>query len=181
MPRIGPTGNDPPVCYIGIDPGASGGLAALDGAAPGGVRTMLGMASLSFTERSIWDWLQDMLLHSVGRNFAPGACFAVIEKNSGYVGGAGNPGSAMFKFGKSYGLLTMALIAASIPYEEATPGVWQRALGVPPRKHGESKGAFKNRLKTRAQQLFPQVKVTLATADALLIAEYCRRKREGKL
>ncbi len=30
-------------------------------------------------------------------------------------------------------------------------------------------------------QLFPKVEVTLATADALLIAEYCRRKQTGTL
>ncbi len=162
-----------PVSF-GIDPGCSGGIAAIWGAAPCEVH------HLSVSDRSPWDWIQNILLHTVGRNFSPGDAFAVIEKNSGYVGGAGNPGSAMFKFGRSAGLLTGFLIAAGIPYEEITPQVWQKALGLPSKKLDEKKGQFKNRLKQKAEQLFPQVKVTLATADALLIAEFCRRKRGGK-
>ena len=75
----------------------------------------------------------------------------------------------------------MALTAAGIPFEEVTPVVWQRGLGIPVRKKDESRSQFKGRLKAKAQQLFPQVKVTLKTADALLISEYCRRKREGRL
>ena len=45
----------------------------------------------------------------------------------------------------------------------------------------ESKTEWKNRLKGMAQQLYPDLKVTLATADALLIATYCKRKHEGTL
>ena len=33
---------------------------------------------------------------------------------------------------------------------------------------------WKNKLKARAQDLFPQIKVTLALADALLIMDYAR-------
>jgi hypothetical protein len=40
----------------------------------------------------------------------------------------------------------------------------------------ETKGD-KNVSKRRAQELFPQLKVTHATADALLIAEYGRRQK----
>ncbi len=36
---------------------------------------------------------------------------------------------------------------------------------------------FKNRLKGFAQQLYPLQKITLATADAFLIAEFGRRKQ----
>lgn len=106
--------------------------------------------------------------------------FAVIERVSGYVGEA-QPGSAAFKFGQSYGGLRMALVAAGIPFEEVTPQVWQRKMGVTPRRKDESKTAWKNRLKAKAQQLYPGVKVTLATADALLLAEFCRRRQEGRL
>lgn len=106
--------------------------------------------------------------------------FAVIERVSGYVGEA-QPGSAAFKFGQSYGGLRMALVAAGIPFEEVTPQVWQRKMGVTPRRKDESKTAWKNRLKAKAQQLYPGVKVTLATADALLLVEYCRRRQEGRL
>lgn len=153
--------------YIGIDPGASGGLAVI--ANP---NTVTACHMLS-TDRAIWQWFEIWKRNSVNK-------FAVIEKVGGYVGSA-QPGSAMFKFGRSYGFLHGCLCASEIPYEEATPQKWQKALGIAPRCANESKTQWKNRLKQFAERLFPNVKVTLAVADALLIAEYCRRMREGKL
>ena len=152
--------------YLGIDPGASGGMAVVDGAG----RLMQFAAMCGDTDRDTWEWIESCL-----------ATRAVMEQNTGYVGGVGNPGSAMFQFGRSHGLVEMALIATGIPYERVTPGVWQKALGIPGRKRTEAKGAWKNRLKAHAQQLFPDAKVTLATADALLIAVYCQRKHTGTL
>ena len=148
--------------YLGIDPGASGGLAS--------IVTEGGATAMPATERDVWEWIR--LWSSVG---GKGNAFAVIEKVGGYIAGAAHPGSAMFKFGQSYGGLRMALVAAGIPFDEITPQRWQKEIGIAPRKQTESKGQFKNRLKAKAQQLFPKVKVTLATADALLIAEYARR------
>ena len=43
------------------------------------------------------------------------------------------------------------------------------------RSTGYSKTEWKNKLKAKAQQLFPGEKVTLATCDSLLIAEYGRK------
>ena len=150
--------------FLGIDPGASGGLAVV---------SAIGQDSTAMpaTERDAWDWIRSSY-----------ASCAAIEKVQGYIGpGTAFPGSAMFRFGQSYGFLRGCLIAAGISFEEVTPQRWQKGLGVAPRGKQESKGAFKNRLKAKAQQLFPNVKVTLATADALLIAEYCRRKHGGAL
>lgn len=169
--------------FLGIDPGASGGFAVLSSS--GKVTTW----KMPATKKEVWDMLQ---WEAVGQ-LSGIRHFAAIEKVGGYMGrgvgerggGAAN-GSAMFKFGMSYGSLRMALIAAGIPFEEVPPAVWQRGLGIPPRKREgkkvvESKSAFKSRLKQKAQQLFPSEKVTLATADALLIAEFCRRKHCGIL
>jgi hypothetical protein len=75
-----------------------------------------------------------------------------------------------FTFGNGFGHLEMALTAAGIPFERVRPQVWQKALGC------LTKGD-KNVSKRRAQELFPQLKVTHATADALLIAEYGRRQK----
>lgn len=156
--------------FIGVDPGASGGMASIS--------DTVGATAMPGTDADIWAWFSnaDFAPYNTGRP----AAFAVIEKVQGY---AGSPtvGSAMFKFGASYGGLRMALTAAGIPFEEATPQVWQRGLKIPQRTKAESKTAWKNRLKAAAQRLFPGIKVTLATADALLIAEYCRRKRGGTL
>ena len=157
----------PSPVYIGIDPGASGGLASVH------VDGSCAAVTMPPTERDVWEWVTDL------SSWRPP--FAVVEKVGGFIKGNPAPGSAMFRFGVSYGGLRMALVAAAVPFEEATPQKWQKGLGITARGKDESKTAFKNRLKQRAQQLFPGVKITLATCDAILIAEYCRRVREGKL
>lgn len=158
--RLRPQG----VSIIGIDPGASGGIALLQPmhGSPNSVQS----TGMPDTERDIWEWLRTSL-SSVN--------FAVIEQVSGYIGEK-QPGSAMFKFGMSYGMLRGFLIAAGVQFEQATPQKWQKALGITSRKKEETKTQWKNRLKASAQQIFPDLKITLATADALLIAEYARRR-----
>ncbi len=151
--------------YIGIDPGKTGGLVLLPERGDKKVVT-----KMPITERDIWDWFVAV----------PNGCvpFAVIEK----VGSQpGNAARAMFTFGWGYGGLRMALTARGIPFGEVSPQAWLKGLRIPFRKKKESKTQFKNRLKGNAQQLFPDVDVTLATADALLIAEYCKRKIMGTL
>ncbi len=147
--------------YIGVDPGANGGLVAIS--------DEITATKMPATERDIWDWFSE-------RNNRPSV--AVIEK----VHSMPKQGvSSTFKFGMNYGFLRACLIAANIPFEEITPQKWQKGLGIVPASKTESKTQWKNRLKQHAQQLFPQIKVTLATADALLIATYCKRKHEGTL
>jgi hypothetical protein len=70
-----------------------------------------------------------------------------------------------FTFGNGFGHLEMALTAAGIPFTRIRPQVWQKELGC------LTKGD-KNVTKRKAQELFPSLKVTHATADALLIAKY---------
>ena len=152
--------------YIGVDPGMSGGLAFICG-------STVDVYAMPATERDIWDAIYDVLASHPDTER-----FAVIERVGGFIQGNPSPGSAMFRFGTSYGGLRMALIGNDVPFDDVPPQKWQKFLGVTPRRKDESKTAFKNRLKSRAQALFPQIKVTLATADALLLAEYCRRIRE---
>ena len=158
--------------YLGIDPGSAGGFAAVTENGD----CLLWPAAEFPTERDLWEWFQ------CRRPSLIAEVTAVIEKVGGYMpGSAGNIGSAMFKFGQNFGMLRAFLCAAGIPYEEVTPAAWQKALGIPTRKKTETKSQQKNKLKAAAQRLFPQEKVTLATADALLLAEFCRRKKEGRL
>ena len=160
--------------YLGIDPGRSGGAAIVTGG------HNLRAECFSFsnaTDRQIWEWLKR---HAVTINFA------MIEQNTGYIGSKdgkdqGNPGSAMFVFGKNTGIVLGFLIAADIPYREVPPHVWQKELSIPKRKYKEKKGDFKRRLREHAERLFPKDAFTQATCDAALIAEYCRRAREGIL
>ena len=78
--------------------------------------------------------------------------------------------ASSFKFGVGFGFLQGVLSAIKIPFEFVTPQTWQKALSC------QSKGD-KNVTKQKAQQLFPNEKITHANADGLLIAEYGRRKR----
>lgn len=143
--------------YLGIDPGASGAIIGISSEGWFGGKMPPTVADIS-------EMVEELRY----------AKFAVIERLWGYAGDR-NTGPTMFKMGRNYGNLEMALAHSDIPYEEVTPRAWQKALGITARKKTESKGEFKNRLKAKAQQLFPQVKMTLAICDAFLIAEYCRR------
>jgi len=82
--------------------------------------------------------------------------------------------ASCFDFGKSYGFITGCLTALQMPFELVTPQKWQKALNC------QTKGD-KNITKSKAQQLFPNRKWTHADADAVLIAEYGRRKQKGVL
>jgi len=148
---------------MGIDPGKSGGLALLFDAGVIAVK-------MPETPADLFKWISE----------SADNCIAIIEQVGGYAG-EGHPGSAMFNFGKGVGHLEMSLIASAIPSESVPPRKWQKAMGISSRKKTETKTQWKNRLKSVAQRLFPSENVTLATADALLIALYCKRKHEGTL
>lgn len=136
--------------YLGIDPGKSGAIALLleDGDAPVAF-------PLKDTDQDINELLGSFddqktamleLVHSMPKQGV----------------------ASSFTFGQSYGFLKGLLTAHKIPYRLATPQVWQRAMGCLSRGN-------KNATKEAAQRLWPHIKITHATADAMLLAEYCRR------
>lgn len=174
--------------YIGIDPGKSGGFVAIR---PGGP---ISINPIPKTLRDVWDWLN---------NFKDGRhrSIAVIEKvwSSPQMGV-----TSAFTFGRGFGNLEAFLVAAGISFQEVRPREWQKELGIPGRRkklvtkmvkgkknrvsvYVESKPEFKNRLRGVAQQMFPDLPLwqepkskgkQLAIADALLIAEFCRRRNK---
>lgn len=105
----------------------------------------------------------------------------------------GSAAGATFTFGWSLGILEGILVGLSIPYTKVTPKDWQKELwqGIKPvikPSKGESKRKVVDTKGTSliaAQRLFPNVdfrKSERATkahdgmVDAILLAEYCRRK-----
>ncbi len=140
---------------LGLDPGWSGGAALLneDG-------TLLGVTSFANkTEADIISEVQAICLSSP---------IVYIERvHSMPAQGV----SSSFKFGWIYGLLR-GLVIGSSRVIDVTPQAWQKALGC------LTKGD-KNISKAKAQSLFPGVKVTHATADALLLAYYGYTKERG--
>ena len=145
------------MAYFGIDPGVGGGIAVLhrDG-------TVMAVTRMPATDGDLLAWLREQA--------RPGDS-AVLE----FVRSSPQMGvTSAFSFGRGYGGLRMALCACSVPFDEVTPLKWQTALQC------RSKGD-KNVTKRRAQELFPSEQVTHNTADALLLAEYGRRRNEGLL
>ena len=132
---------------IGCDPGTNGGIAWItDGRAC--------VEKMPDTLQDLWELFRDIA--------SEGDCRAYLEQvhSSPQMGVVSS-----FTFGNGFGHLEMALTAAGIPFERVRPQVWQKAMGC------MTKGD-KNVSKRRAQELFPSMKMTHATADALLIASY---------
>jgi hypothetical protein len=140
---------------IGIDPGQSGAIAKIrdDG---------------FVSWWNIPDTPQDILtiLDEICEIDPENKCF--LEQVHGM---PGQGGQAMFNFGKNYGYLEMALLSCGIPTETVTPQKWQKFFQLGTRGT-DTKVQWKNKLKAKAQQLFPKEKITLANCDALLIAYY---------
>ena len=142
--------------FLGLDPGVAGGIAAVDAAG-----RVVFAVHMPATEADLLQTLQHQDQHRQAR--------AVLERVSA------SPQMGVvsaFTFGKGYGGLRMALAATAIPFDEVSPIRWQNALGC-------RTGGDKNISKRRAEQLFPGYRITHACADALLLAEYCRRSELG--
>jgi len=151
----------PAMTTIAVDPGLSSGIAyQLDGQPAQAV-------AMPSTEGDLVDLL---------RNLAAGAKEAVafVEEVGGYVGKA-QPASSAFKFGRNFGFTLGVLQTLGIRVELVRPQRWQKSLGLGSASGCASKTEWKNKLKASAQRLYPNLKPTLATADALLILDYARR------
>jgi len=143
--------------FIGLDPGASGGIAWVNGGR---------MEALPWgeTERDTAEQIWSLQAQTPD-------CFAVIEDCHSM---PGQGVSSSFKFGRHLGFLRGCLISLGIPFESVSPSKWQKAMGCMTRGN-------KNVSKRRAQELFPHLKITHRVADAVLLAEYCRITRARTL
>lgn len=144
--------------FIGIDPGKNGGIAVIE---DGQARTMP---------------YSDEALCSVIWALGPSTDRKVIccLEKVGAMPGQGV--TSMFNFGASYGYIKGVLEACLIPYQEIPPQRWKKEFGL-----NSDKAASVD----VCRKLFPDVNL-LATercrkphdgmAEALLLAEYARRK-----
>ena len=156
---------------IGIDPGVNGGIAWITDGKPC-------VEKMPETLQDLWELIDEISGRKWSNNgppdlkayleevhVAPSFAKSADGKKNRIRMGA----KSAFTFGRGFGRLEMALTAAGIPFERVRPQVWQKALGC------LTKGD-KNVSKRRAQELYPQLKITHATADALLIATYGTRQ-----
>ncbi len=149
--------------YIGIDVGYSGGIAVIDAESKA--------IEVYKTPREVLDFINR--LEQLKQKSSNGRVFCVVEKAMSRFGDSAHSAQT---FGYIIGLTHAALEVAKTPYEECTPQKWMKHFNMKKdNKGGETNTSWKNRLKALAQELFPDVKCTLWNADALLIAEYCKR------
>lgn len=152
-----------PFNILAIDPGASGGIVHY---------THQGVKPIAMPESDddSREFIETFHKESMACEVAP---VAYIELVGGFVGGNPAPGSAMFNFGDGYGYLRGLIDGYRIKRVMVRPQVWQK--GIPGATSGEKKER-KNSFKEHAARLFPHLRVTLKTADALCIAEWARRQ-----
>ena len=142
---------------IGIDPGRKAAVAVLE---TNGPRTLV-----IDTQDEL-----DRLRHALAELRSRGPVEAWIERVAAY---PGQGVSSTFTFGRSLGALHGLLVGVGVPVGWVSPRVWQRMYGVPA---GLDKPRRKRFLRGRAADLFPELRVTLQTADALLIAHWARTR-----
>jgi len=139
---------------IGIDPGKGGGIAVVDLE----THEVIEVTAMPETLTDISDFIE--------RHSDAQCAYIEIVHSMPKQGVA-----STFTFGQFYGYVQMAVTCHKIRCIDVLPSKWQTALSIKAKKD-EGYEAHKRRLKGKAQQLFPKVKVTLKNADALLIAEY---------
>jgi hypothetical protein len=144
---------------IGIDPGVNGGIAWHDG-------ERARVVKMPATLQDLWELVNNIRQDSFREGPLAKTTAYLEQVHSSPQMGV----KSAFTFGNGFGHLEMALTAAGIPFVRVSPQKWQGALGC-------RTGGDKNVSKARAQELFPDLKPTHATADALLIMEYGRRQK----
>ncbi len=174
---------------LAIDPGASGGIVAILGGATS-------VHNMPKTEGDVVELIRSYTTVN-------GDNTAYIEQLVKFMGQT--PMSHMAVYASNHGLIKGVLMALRWRVVMIRPQEWQKSLGlgITGRQKAVVKGMtavdaaaekkrvkvlnsqlkrdWKNKLKSEAQRLFPNVNVTLMNADALLIAEYARRQHNGKL
>lgn len=177
---------------ISVDPGAGGGIAWKDAA---GVHCV----PMPETRGDCISFLRELVAFKwdgkgiTNQSFPSQSAIAYHEKISGYIPDGGP--SMMFQFGANCERVGCILETLGVRIIEVTPQAWQKELAMgkkgfqksPPKASPEEKKAvkqanarakteWKNKLKSEAQRRFPGLKITLKSADALLILDYALRR-----
>ena len=148
-----------PVMLIGIDPGASGGVAYMIG---NSVNTFKHPDTKTL---SIW-FKENSELYDA---------YCVIEHQEVRPQDVDDMRIfAMQKLVKQYNQTCALMMAHGIRYAAVRPKSWQKTLGI--ELKGTEYGMRKNKLKQHSAKQYPTVKVTLWNADALCLLQYALLK-----
>jgi hypothetical protein len=150
--------------FVGIDPGNGGGIAVLTEDEDG-----LDIVSRKFPTdvRDVGMFLKAATNNTNHR--------VAIEK----VHSMPNQGvKSTFTFGMNYGIWIGALRTLDIDFIKIQAKQWQEYYEIPKQPNYYDR---KKALKNKAIELFPNERVTMYTADALLIANYCMQTHYIKI
>ena len=139
----------------GIDPGKKGGVAVLNGKKAKLINTPeepIGMANV--------------IRSAINEAYVDNEdLYVYIENVHAF---PTDTRSSAFKFGMNYGMWWGILASNKITPVKVHPRIWMKEYTPLPKE----KLPRKRELKERGQRMYPDVKVTLRTSDALLIARY---------
>ena len=145
--------------YIGVDPGVSGGLVVIDNGsiiAEKCPKKVVDMAAIF--QAAIGSADTDNVRFLMERVWAR----------------PNNASSRAFTYGVNYGQWLGIAASQEIKMYTTLPNAWIKWIGCP---KALQKTKRKNWLKDKAKELYPQLKkITLATADAILIAHYAKEE-----
>jgi crossover junction endodeoxyribonuclease RuvC len=149
--------------FLGIDPGASGGITVLD------YTNTVFCYDMPKTEKAIF-----ALLKAIQTKFTTddGQIICFIEK----VHAMPHDGvTSAFNFGYNFGVLNCCLRVLGIPFDTVQPKVWQKEFNLV-KKTGSTTTQWKKVIQQKAVDLYPTLKMTLSASDSVLIALYSKRK-----
>ena len=145
--------------YIGVDPGAKGGLALLTN------EGVIEYCLMPSTVADISEWLLSISCRSdIQVKMVVELAQAMPKQGV----------TSSFNYGRHFGTFEALAVSHGIPYIEVRPAVWKKAMGL---------NAAKLDSITLCKRLFPSVNLILegcrtandGIAEAVLIAEWARR------
>lgn len=139
--------------FIAIDPGVNGGIAFHDGKTAW-VHDLGTIAELIELLEPMKDEPYEVYLEDIQR-------FSNM------------PYARAIVYASSWGSIKGVVQALKFRMHLVSSQTWQKKLSLGNSK-GMTKTQWKNKLKTKAQELYPTLKLSLKTADAILILEYAR-------
>ena len=144
--------------YIGIDPGKSGGLFVINSR---------GTAKAYKCPEKVLD--MSLLFSLAVGNTAPDKVRLLMER---VWARPNNASSRAFTYGVNYGQWLGIAASHEVKTYTELPNNWMKWFGCP---KGMISRDRKNWLKDKAKELYPNIKkITLATADAILICHYAK-------
>lgn len=168
-PHSYPTWADSYKVYMGIDPGNSGGAVLVDAKGDPVLKEDGKLYACVFdhnkiTEQEVGDWF----LSVVDGPFLLKAAIEIVHSmpKQGV--------ASSFTFGRSYGFLRGLLAGCKVSFEQIRPAVWQKHMRC-------LSGGDKKITKAAAHRKWPahSKQITNAFADAMLLADWCRRVDQG--